>query len=304
MRHSACYNVSSAALADLTFCEGDESSQQINVTSYQTSVWISNSLSTDNRACGIVISNLPDITLIELYSNASERFTMTDPDGSAVRAGRYLHATGSDLSQYQTVYRRNSLHLLLIQTDSQFTVRMRSKYDLSNLTLIIYVCMTGYFIMMIILLVAIVTAAHSLRLQEGYNSVPQVDTSIYSTGFILSHPTYSLPNVDEYKSKSTYSLILTDVYKGQSLKAVIKRIDLLTSSSQSPEIDTRCQWNSSLARTADQLTIAGGNSQLRCTGVKQVTGVRYTLTPDGSGHLTFTLTTRDTSRGFVLQFTG
>ena len=293
-------------LADLTFCDGDKLNQQIKVTSYQTSVWISNSLSTDNRICGIVISNLPDIALIELYSDASERFTMTDPDGSAVRARRYFNSASTSQSQYQTVYRRNSLHLLLIQiqTDSQFTVRMRSKNDCSNLTLIIYVCITGYFIMMIILLVAIVTAAHSLTLQEGDNSVPQVDASIYSIGFILSHPTYSLPNVDEYKSKSTYSMILTDIYQGQSLEVEIKRIDLLKPSSQSPEIATRCQWNASRARTADQLTIAGGNGQLRCTGVRGVTGARYTLTPDSSGNISFTLTTRDRSRGFVLQFTG
>ena len=145
---------------------------------------------------------------------------------------------------------------------------------------------------------------HSLTLQREDNSIVQVDTLIYSRGFIISHPTYSLTAGDEYNNKSTYSLTLTDVYKGQSVEVEIKRISLSTPSSQSPEIDTRCRWNTLRARTADQLTIVGGNGQLRCTGVRGVSGATYTLTPDGSGHITFTLTTRDSSNGFLLKFSG
>ena len=115
---------------------------------------------------------------------------------------------------------------------------------------------------------------------------------------------YSFTAGNDYQANSTYIMTLADLYEGQSVEIEIKKIALSTSPSKAPEIDTSCQQNTSRTRTADQLTITGGNGQLSCTGVRGVSGVKYTLTPDSSSHLTFTLVTGESHGGFLLQFSG
>ena len=82
--------------------------------------------SNSNQTCTITISSLPDITLIEFYGSIKESFVLVGEERNLVSVGRYLHVTGSSLSQYQMLYRKSTLHLVSHQRVKPFNVTIKS----------------------------------------------------------------------------------------------------------------------------------------------------------------------------------